>query len=260
MKKTGLTLVSVIFSILIFAQAPQGFKYQALYRDNSGNIIANENIAVQIKLLQGSATGTEVFSETHNTSTNDFGLFNLEIGSENPTAFATIDWSNGSYFVNTIVNGTDYGTSQLLSVPYALCAGSVSFSSPNGDNYNYGVDKYGNISLTKANANPLETWIERLTYINNNLESTRYVHSADSVMNEYTGTYDYDCSGFVCEFGIRECLPEHYQDLYDNKTNSRPLAKDFYDYFRNTILGADYDSDDASTCTKEMNTGKYLQI
>jgi len=122
MKKISLTLVSVILSILIFAQAPQSFKYQAVYRDNTGNIITDQSIAVQIKLLQGSATGTEVFTETHNPSTNEFGLFNIEIGSENPTDFASINWANGPYFVNTIVNGTDFGTSQLLSVPYALYA------------------------------------------------------------------------------------------------------------------------------------------
>ena len=122
MKKISLTLVSVIFSILIFAQSPQSFKYQAVYRDNTGNIIANRSIAVQIKILQSSATGTEVFTETHNISTNAFGLFNIEIGSINATDFATIDWANGPYFVNTIIEGTDFGTSQLLSVPYALHA------------------------------------------------------------------------------------------------------------------------------------------
>jgi len=257
MKKITLTLVSVIFSILIFAQSPQGFKYQAVYRDNSGNIISNQNIAVQIKLLQDSITGAVVFEETHNTATNDFGLFNIVIGSVNPTDFATIDWANGSYFVNVILNGTDYGTSQLLSVPYALCANSVSFSSPNGDRYNYNIDNYGNVSLKKVNATPLETLVERLTYIYNNLESTRYVHSADSVMNEYTGVYDYDCSGFVCEFAIKRCLSKHYQDLYDHKISSRPLARDFYDYFRDTILGSEYDSDDASTCTKQT---KYWKV
>jgi len=122
MKKIILTLASVIFSILIFAQSPQSFKYQAVYRDNTGDIITDQSIAVQIRILQGSATGTEVFTETHNTSTNAFGLFNIEIGSVNPTDFASIDWASGPYYVNTIINGTDFGTSQLLSVPYALHA------------------------------------------------------------------------------------------------------------------------------------------
>jgi len=122
MKKTTFTFAMVLFSIFMFAQSPQSFKYQAVYRDNTGNIIANRSIAVQIKILQSSATGTEVFTETHNISTNAFGLFNIEIGSINATDFATIDWANGPYFVNTIIEGTDFGTSQLLSVPYALHA------------------------------------------------------------------------------------------------------------------------------------------
>lgn len=122
MKKISLTLVSVIFSILIFAQTPQSFKYQAVYRNDAGNIIAEQSITVQIKLLQGSATGIEVFSETHSTTTNAFGLFNIEIGSVNPTDFATVGWASDPYYVNIIINGVDFGTSQLLSVPYALHA------------------------------------------------------------------------------------------------------------------------------------------
>jgi len=122
MKKLNLILVLILTSVIMFAQTPESFKYQAVYRDATGNIIANQNISVQIRILEGSESGSEVFTETHNTSTNNFGLFNLEVGTVNTSDFPNINWGVNSYFVNTFINGTDFGTSQLLSVPYALHA------------------------------------------------------------------------------------------------------------------------------------------
>jgi hypothetical protein len=72
--------------------------------------------------VQGNATGLQVFIEAHSVTTNEFGLVNLEIGSKNPTGFSDIDWSAGIYFIKISVDNTVMGTSQLLSVPYALYA------------------------------------------------------------------------------------------------------------------------------------------
>ncbi len=122
MKKIYTFLAAVLFAATVFGQAPESFKYQAVLRDVSGNIKANANVSIEIAILQGSATGTEVFNETHSTTTNDFGLVNLEVGSVNTGDFPLIDWTNGPYFVKITVDGTEMGTSQLLSVPYALYA------------------------------------------------------------------------------------------------------------------------------------------
>ncbi len=120
MKKILLILI-VLFSLSeINAQTPSQFKYQAVLRDASGNILANQAVTVDISILQGSTTGTSVFTETHNTTTTAQGLINLNIGSEND--MSTVDWSADSYFVTISVNGNLMGTSQLLSVPYALQA------------------------------------------------------------------------------------------------------------------------------------------
>ena len=118
------------FVILSFGQAPESFKYQAVVRDNSGNIIADQTVGVQITIRRGSANGTVVYQESFSPSTNVFGLVNLELGNGTlaNASLENIDWASGPYFIETAVDGTGgtnytvLGTSQLMSVPYALYA------------------------------------------------------------------------------------------------------------------------------------------
>ena len=122
-----------VVSALAFGQAPQMFKYQAVARDLSGNVLANQSVGFQISILQGSVAGTSVYTETQATTTNDFGLVNLEIGNGTWVAgdFTSIGWGNDTYFAKIEMDetgGTNYqlmGTSQLLSVPYALYSQST---------------------------------------------------------------------------------------------------------------------------------------
>ena len=125
------TLVIVLFVQTIIAQAPQGLNYQAVARDASGKILDNQAIAVRITILQGSIAGTEVYAETHVKTTNSLGLFTLTIGQGTitapGTAFTSIDWSAGNFWlqIELKIGGGSYtnmGTSQLLSVPFALYA------------------------------------------------------------------------------------------------------------------------------------------
>ena len=137
MKRILITL-TLFFSVIAasFAQAPQKFSYQAVVRDASNNLIANQSVGVQISILQGSAAGEAVYVETQNATTNANGLMTLEIGGGTMLSgdFATIDWGDGPYFLKTETDpngGTNYtieGTQQLLSVPYALYAGSAANS------------------------------------------------------------------------------------------------------------------------------------
>ena len=130
MKKILFTILSCVLVLITNAQTPQAIKYQAVARDNSGNIIANQNIGFRISILQNSPTGSSVYTETHNVSSNAFGLVNLDLGTGNigNGAFGTINWGASNYFVKIEmdVNGASnyifMGTSQLLSVPYALFA------------------------------------------------------------------------------------------------------------------------------------------
>ena len=118
-----------IFKIILlssFGQSPESFSYQAVAR-NSGVIIANQTLGFRVKILQGSPSGPSIYTEYFTPTTNAYGLVNLEIGTgASSYDFSAINWGNGSFFIETSIDfsgGFSYavmGTSQLLSVPYAL--------------------------------------------------------------------------------------------------------------------------------------------
>ncbi|WP_395052002.1 hypothetical protein [Flavobacterium sp.] len=138
MKKVFLiTIFSPLFSA--FAQAPQKMSYQAVIRNSSNALVTNTPIGMKISILQASQTGIAVYVETQTAVTNANGLVTLQIGAGIVVTgnFATISWGTNNYFIKTesdIAGGTNYsisGTSQLLSVPYALYAASGT-SGPQG--------------------------------------------------------------------------------------------------------------------------------
>jgi len=130
MKKSLLFLTMVWFSFSALAQTPQAFKYQTVARNNAGEILASQNISFQMTLLQGALPGNAVYTETHSATTNATGLATLEIGRGTPVtgSFATINWSTTPVFLKTEIDPAggsafvEMGTSELLSVPYALFA------------------------------------------------------------------------------------------------------------------------------------------
>jgi len=146
MKKLYTLLVTILLTSSIYAQAPELMSYQAIVRGADDALIQNANIGIRISILQGSDTGTAVYTETHTTTTNDNGLVSLDIGSGSTSDdFSSIDWSTGTYYIKSETDpngGTNYtieGTSQLLSVPYALYAknsgdsDSTNSNNPQGD-------------------------------------------------------------------------------------------------------------------------------
>ena len=130
----------VLFSMsIVFGQAPQKMSYQAVIRNASSVLVTSAPVGMRISILQGSASGSSVYTETQTGSTNVNGLVSLEIGTGTVVSgnFATINWGNGPYFIKTETDptgGTTYtitGTSQLSSVPYALfSAGSANGETP----------------------------------------------------------------------------------------------------------------------------------
>lgn len=135
MKKI-LTLIAIVYlSTALFSQAPQSFNYQGVARDLTGTPISNQAISLSISVLKHSINGIAVYTETHDVTTNNLGLFTLSIGTgvSIGDSFAEINWGDGPYFlaISMDENGGDnyefLGASQLLSVPYALYAenGSV---------------------------------------------------------------------------------------------------------------------------------------
>ncbi len=136
MKKLQTSILVFLTAICLlpttmFAQAPDGFNYQAVARNATGDILANQNIGIRFTITNVH-DGSTVYQETHNATTNQFGLLTLNIGNGSPVigSFSSIDWSsvNGRLQVEMdVAGGSDYvdmGSSQLLSVPYALYAAS----------------------------------------------------------------------------------------------------------------------------------------
>jgi uncharacterized protein (TIGR02145 family) len=162
MKKFVYFLALFLVAQTILAQTPQMFKYQAVARDSEGTIMANSTVAVQVEILQGAADGSAVLSETHNTTTNNFGLLNLEIGSIETADMALINWANGPYFVRITINGTVMGTSQLLSVPFAEYAMSAN-NATTADNVFSG--DYGDLTNTPAIPTSVSELINDANYI-----------------------------------------------------------------------------------------------
>lgn len=130
MKKIFILFGFVFAGATLFAQAPDKMSYQAVIRNASNTLVASTPVGMRISILQGSATGPAAYIETQTPTTNLNGLASIEIGSGTVVSgvFSTIDWSLGPYFIKTETDpagGTTYtitGTSQLLSVPYAMYA------------------------------------------------------------------------------------------------------------------------------------------
>jgi hypothetical protein len=130
MKRILILMVFASIGSSAFAQSPDKMSYQAVVRNATNVLVANSPVGMQISILQGSPTGTAVYVETQTPNTNTNGLVSIEIGGGSVIAgsFASIDWSNGPYFVKTETDplgGSSYsitGTSQLLTVPYAFYA------------------------------------------------------------------------------------------------------------------------------------------
>lgn len=162
MKNLSLILLLLLFSIFCNAQIPQGISYQAIAQNNIGLPVINTAIGIKIDILNDSATGTILYSETHSETTSLFGLYNLVIGQGAPTFgnFPKINWANGLKFFSISIDltgGNNYtivGTTQLLSVPYALCAGKVKKEDVVGitDDSGFFGDSFTTSFITATNA------------------------------------------------------------------------------------------------------------
>jgi len=126
-------LIILIGSFDAFSQS-EGINYQAVARGTDGIELANQTMSIQITILSGSTLGTMVWQEEHVVVTNEFGLFTIQIGMGTSTSsgtaisFDVINWGIAKHFLKVEIDengGTsyvDFGTTELMSVPYALYA------------------------------------------------------------------------------------------------------------------------------------------
>ena len=128
--KSILLLVFLLIVLNANAQVPQSIPYQAVARNTSGNLIANHAVSIRFSIHDATSGGTVVYQETQSATTNALGLFIANIGAGTPVAgtFSAINWGSGSKFIQIEIDlaggssYTDMGTSQMMSVPYALYA------------------------------------------------------------------------------------------------------------------------------------------
>lgn len=207
MKNLSLLLIlSFWAATLTYAQhVPQSINYQTIVRNSSGAIVKNQNVSLKFSILKNSASGQEVYSEKHMQTTNQFGLVNLKIGKGTVLSgeFANIDWGAGKSFLKVYLdlnggnNFTEMGTSEMVSVPYAIYAGSIYVHYSNdtlyiGDQWVYlpsgGGSTGGGNTVSDFDGNVYDVvTIGNQTWLASNLKSTHYADGS-----AISGIYDYD--------------------------------------------------------------------
>ncbi|MGA1545159.1 MAG: hypothetical protein ACO388_10085, partial [Saprospiraceae bacterium] len=170
MKKFYSTIITMVTLLgLVSAQSPDSLSFQAVIRGGDGSLVTNQSVSAKITILQGSETGTPVYTETHTATTNENGLLTLFVGGGTSSDdFTAIDWGAGSYFIKREIDpngGTNYlisGTGQFLSVPYALYAKSAT-----GDNLgdheatkNIDLNGFTLVDSVASNSDPMKILVE----------------------------------------------------------------------------------------------------
>ena len=176
----------------LFSQAPQAFKYQSIIRNAAGNPMANSALTIRATIHDGSAAGASVYQETHAVTTNPFGLINLEIGNGISVSgnFSAVNWGSGSKWIQIEADfGNGYlsmGTSQLLSVPYALYAN-------NGNQNNWSLS--GNTGTNPATSFMGTTDAKDVVFKTNNTERMRILSGGNIGIGTPTPNFPFHLVG-----------------------------------------------------------------
>jgi hypothetical protein len=161
MKKLFVSIVFVFISITVNAQAPQGINYQSTVRNGAGDLMLNQSVSFRFAITLNSPTAVPVYTEMHTVTTDAIGQANCILGQGTPLigTFSGINWGNGNYYLgvelNTASGFVSLGTSQLLSVPYALYANTTAMSA-NGFTHYIGELYGGGIVVSVWKSNNIE--------------------------------------------------------------------------------------------------------
>ncbi|WP_215232040.1 tail fiber domain-containing protein [Dyadobacter linearis] len=130
MKMYQILLAFLFLTQFSFAQAPEKFSFQGVARNAEGKLVASRDVGIRISIRPETALGSPVYQETHTAKTSTNGIFTIQVGGGAGLAgqMNNIDWKSGKYLLQVEMdidgtgNYTDFGTTQLLSVPYAIHA------------------------------------------------------------------------------------------------------------------------------------------
>jgi hypothetical protein len=191
MKRLLTIIVAVLLTATLWAQSPLKMSYQAVIRNSSDQLVINHAVGMRITILQGSASGAIVYTETQTPVTNANGLVSIEIGGL--AGFDAVNWANYTYFIKTETDptgGTGYtitGTSQLLSVPYALHAKTVA-SYPETDPIFGAWNKSTGISITASQVGNFQSSVTNNPEVLANTAKNSYPSADQSKLAAITGT------------------------------------------------------------------------
>ncbi len=173
MFKSTLILILAFLSFDLLGQAPAKMTYQAIARDNSGQLLNNQQVGMRFSILQGSTSGAVVFQETHTTTSTSNGLVSIFIGDGTLISggLSSINWAAGPFFFKSEIDpngGQNYSlvsTSQLMSVPYAMYA-QFAANGPIGPQGPQGPQGPAGNGISNVTSNPNGSFT--ITYTNGN--------------------------------------------------------------------------------------------
>ena len=180
MRKSLLFILFIALMQSAWAQAPKLVNYQAVIRDASGHELVSKKITLQLSLKTARTGGKTAYAEVHQLLTNKQGLVNVQIGAGESIvgSFPRIDWGSGSYFLELGVDqkaGRDFrilGSTQMVSVPYALHAANVSYSDTSATNELQLLSLSGD-TLKLSNGN--EVVLSGISQVNHDNDSTNEI-------------------------------------------------------------------------------------
>ena len=229
MKKFYAILCLAIASLTqLQAQAPQGFNYQATVRNSAGDLIINTNVYFKFNVIQGSQTAVPIFTETHYVPTDDLGQVNLVIGqgTANTGVFSELDWSLGSYYLGIELDtGNGYvamGTTQLLSVPYALYAENSGNSTPTTPNLEtvLAENNSANNQQIKDLQDPTEAQ-DAVTKAYVDTEVSNNIQNIEQVLTQGNDANGIQLKGLADPTEAQDAVTKTY---FENNTSSSGLA------------------------------------
>jgi uncharacterized protein (TIGR02145 family) len=183
---------SLVMTFVSQAQAPSGIPYQAVARNADGSAMSNAAVSLLFQIHTVTANGAVVYEESHNLTSNAQGLVTCTLGGGASMIglFSEINWSTNK-FLQVTMNGIDLGTTQLLSVPYAL----YSSRSQSADCVQLSVSMMGDTLYSGNCSFVIVPGISGANYISGCTDPLACNYNANAVINSGACSY----TGAACD-------------------------------------------------------------